>query len=170
MFEPARMNHIRSAQSQMPYNRNPFSLQNTRQASLNRSPMNLTGFTPRNTQAPSLLSKGLVSKGLGGFANILDNVQQVLRVVETTAPIIQEYGPMVKNLPAMYRMVKAFKSIDGLDEEDAHMESAENNNEGTEIEDTEIETKDEKLAAENELEKNQINKVNDGRSIPKLYI
>lgn len=162
MFEPARMNQVRSAQSQMPYNRNPFFFQNTRQAPLNRSPMNLTGLLSGNTQAPSMLSKGI-----GGFANVLDNVQQVLRVVETTAPIIKEYGPMIKNLPTMYRMVKAFKSIDGLgDEENGdNIESTESN-----IESTGIEEKNEKTETENELEKKQFDKVKDGRSTPKLYI
>lgn len=47
----------------------------------------------------------------------LTNVQKVVKVVGSATPMIQEYAPMVKNLPAMYRMMKAFNQID--DEEPA---------------------------------------------------
>ncbi|UJL48051.1 hypothetical protein KFZ58_09455 [Virgibacillus sp. NKC19-16] len=59
---------------------------------------------------------GLVNKGIGGLSGALNNVQHVLNVVQSTAPIVQEYGPMVKNLPAMYRMMKAFKEVDSSDD------------------------------------------------------
>lgn len=72
------------------------------------------GFQPQNQLT------SLTSKGVGGLSNILTNVQQVLKVVESTAPIVQQYGPMIKNLPAMYRMMKAFKEID--DEESAEQQ------------------------------------------------
>lgn len=164
MFEPVRMNHFRSAQRQMPYNGNPFPFQNSQKPPLNRSPMSLSGFLSGNTQQYSMLNKGI-----GGFANILNNVQQVLRVVETTAPIIKEYGPMIKNLPTMYRMVKAFRNMDGLgDEEDgesidstANTESAENN-EGTQDDILEQQQSD--------LTEPKLKKAKDGRSTPKLYI
>lgn len=58
----------------------------------------------------------LVNKGVGGLSSVLNNVQKVLHVVQSTAPIVQEYGPMVKNIPAMYRMMKAFKEADSSDD------------------------------------------------------
>src|SRR5690625_4446351 len=54
----------------------------------------------------------LATKGLGDISKTLSNVDQVIKVVKSATPIVQEYGPMVKNLPAMYRMVKAFSQIE----------------------------------------------------------
>lgn len=52
------------------------------------------------------------TKGADGLSKTLGNVQQVLKVIQTTAPIVQQYGPMIKNLPALYRMMKAVNEID----------------------------------------------------------
>lgn len=52
-----------------------------------------------------------------GILGNLDRIQQILNVVERAAPMIEEYGPMVKNLPKMYRMMKAFKEIEQEDEQ-----------------------------------------------------
>lgn len=54
----------------------------------------------------------LATKGLSDISKTLSNVDQVIKVVQSATPIVQEYGPMVKNLPAMYRMVKAFSQIE----------------------------------------------------------
>lgn len=59
----------------------------------------------------------LATKGLGDISKTLSNVDQVIKVVKSATPIVQEYGPMVKNLPAMYRMVKAFSQIEDNTEE-----------------------------------------------------
>lgn len=60
---------------------------------------------------------GTEDRGGGGLSLTLDNVQQVLKVVQSTAPMIQEYGPIVKNIPALYRMMKAMKNVEDTDEE-----------------------------------------------------
>jgi len=57
----------------------------------------------------------LATKGLSDISKTLSNVDQVIKVVQSATPIVQEYGPMVKNLPAMYRMVKAFSQIEDDD-------------------------------------------------------
>jgi len=81
----------------------------------------IPGSLPTN-----ILASPKITKGIGGFAKSLDNLQQVLRMVETTTPFIREYGPMIKNLPAMYRMMKAFKDIEKEPEEkDVHVEKEE---------------------------------------------
>src|SRR5690625_2626954 len=59
----------------------------------------------------------LATKGLSDISKTLSNVDQVIKVVQSATPIVQEYGPMVKNLPAMYRMVKAFGQIENDDNE-----------------------------------------------------
>ena len=79
-----------------------------------QTPQNLNRFLP---------TTGNINKGMDGLTTILGYTQKFLRVVETTTPIIQEYGPMFKNLPAMYRMFKAFKDING--DTETHMENEE---------------------------------------------
>ncbi|QGS68794.1 hypothetical protein CV093_10950 [Oceanobacillus sp. 143] len=80
----------------------------------------ITTILPQQAQAATI-----ASKGAGGLSSTLNNVQQVLKVVQSTAPLVQEYGPMVKNLPAMYRMMKAFKNFN-LTEDDTKVETKEN--------------------------------------------
>lgn len=93
-----------------------------RQRGFQSHPANNTFSNQSVDSAPSrnnLQSKvqPLVSKGVGGISKTLNNVQQVLNVVQSTTPIVQQYGPMVKNIPAMYRMMKAFKEVESTDQD-----------------------------------------------------
>lgn len=114
MFVPIQTRR-RNAPPQ-PQNRlDPFAFGHYQQQHQNppkNLPVNTHQFLPKN-----ILQSPKISNGIGGLAKTLDNVQQVLKMVETTTPFIQEYGPMIKNLPSMYRMMKAFKNIDNLVEE-----------------------------------------------------
>lgn len=76
---------------------------------------------PVNAKTP----KQSVPSGIQGH---LDRLQQILTVVERTSPYIEEYGPLVRNLPQMYRMIKAFKSFEF---EDETSQPKENNEEET---------------------------------------
>ncbi|GAA0611286.1 hypothetical protein GCM10009001_30660 [Virgibacillus siamensis] len=64
---------------------------------------------------------------IGTITNTLTKVQQVLKTVENAAPIIQQYGPMVKNLPMMFKIMKALKENDGteVDEDESMAENME---------------------------------------------
>ncbi|AXI09307.1 hypothetical protein CUC15_10405 [Oceanobacillus zhaokaii] len=115
----------------------------------------LQRFLPQQAQAATI-----ASKGAGGLSSTLNNVQQVLKVVQSTAPLVQEYGPMVKNLPAMYRMMKAFKNFN-LTEDDTKVETKEN--------------VEEQAVPSNNTHKNtgikkSPTKQGNGQSTPKLYI
>ncbi|WP_249871816.1 YqfQ family protein [Oceanobacillus saliphilus] len=99
------------------------------------------------------------SKFLGGntvnsISKTLDTVQHILNMIQSSTPIIEEYGPMIKNLPAMYRMMKAFKEIEGSDEE--------NTKTSYKAEDTKIET----VTPVEPVKKTEVK----GISRPKLYI
>lgn len=43
-----------------------------------------------------------------GFIN---NTQQVLKTAQSIGPMIQQYGPIVKNLPMMWKLYKGFKDL-----------------------------------------------------------
>lgn len=68
-------------------------------------------------QSARFNKKSIGSNSVGGITKTLDSVQQVLNMVQSSAPFIQEYGPMIKNLPAMYRMMKAFKDIESSEDD-----------------------------------------------------
>ncbi|MCF3941538.1 YqfQ family protein [Oceanobacillus alkalisoli] len=139
---------------QQPQGMNSFMFGTPQQSPMPRSrfPVSLQKITSGN-----LLHNPQISKGISGFSGILSNIQQVLRVVETTTPMIKEYGPMLKNLPAMYRMVKAFKSIDDLPEEEKKEEA-----------NIERNPEKEKNIATSKVKTTK--KKNSGLSTPKLYI
>ena len=97
----------------------------------------------------------MTSRGVEGIAKTLNGVQQVLRVVDTAAPIVKQYGPLVRNLPAMYRMMKAFKD----------MESTEQQEESNVLESI---TQD-SLPSSND-EQSPVKRTGTGQSTPKLFI
>lgn len=65
-------------------------------------------FLQRN-QSPFI---SIAKRGLGDISKTLSSVDQVIKVVRTASPIVQEYGPIVKNLPAMYKIIKAIGQVD----------------------------------------------------------
>lgn len=109
------------------------------------NPSSMQGVNPstlQNLANPSNLSA------------IMGNVQKTLKMAETVVPMVQQYGPLVKNIPSMIKMYNAIKSTDG-DEEDSNDSIS-----LSEITDT-----------ENEKGKKSKPKASgSGQSVPKLYI
>ncbi len=62
--------------------------------------------------------------GLKGFLN---NTQQVLKTAQSIGPMIQQYGPMVKNLPAMWRLYRGFKNASKSKDETTNKDNDEKN-------------------------------------------
>ncbi|MBM7552539.1 VrrA/YqfQ family protein [Thalassobacillus pellis] len=65
-----------------------------------------------------------VTRGGTDFASMLGNMQQVMKVAQTATPMIQQYGPMVKNLPMLFNLWKIMREPD---EEDQEEDSTPNN-------------------------------------------
>ncbi|TDQ40332.1 VrrA/YqfQ family protein [Aureibacillus halotolerans] len=88
---------------------------------------------PPPVQAPPAAAGGgflqsLISNvsGGGGIEGAMGNMQNMLKLAESAAPIVkqaQQYGPMLKNLPAMFKMMKAFTDMKGSGDETATEES-----------------------------------------------
>lgn len=57
--------------------------------------------------------KGMAASGLQGLSKTLDHVQRFANMVESAAPMIEKYKPVVKNLPMMFQMLKAMQSEGG---------------------------------------------------------
>lgn len=109
---------------------------------------------------------------INGFLN---NTQHVLKTAQSIGPMIQQYGPLVRNLPAMWKIYRGFK--DATSESEAAETSSEQpkEDEKEEKEKGEKESRPKNDTKNKKPKKNQkaaskpMNK-NNGESIPKLYI
>lgn len=102
---PQQRNNYQPRLNQFPNNRLPSHINKSANA-------NSIQQIFKNISNPDSSIGSMATKGLGNISKTLSNVDQVIKVVRSATPIVQEYGPMVKNLPAMYRMVKAFSQIE----------------------------------------------------------
>ncbi|WP_257346003.1 YqfQ family protein [Pseudalkalibacillus decolorationis] len=67
------------------------------------------GFGPK----PMGLLARLFTPSSGGSVNLLgmvENVQKVMKMADTVKPLVQQYGPMVKNLPSMLQLLKEYQN------------------------------------------------------------
>lgn len=90
----------------------------------NSTPQSLFSLPPNSSRgAASAASQAAASTAsTGGFlqslinpANLtgmLNNTQKVLQAAESITPLVQEYGPLVKNIPAMWKLYRGMKNID----------------------------------------------------------
>ncbi|QKY69159.1 VrrA/YqfQ family protein [Lentibacillus sp. CBA3610] len=113
-----------------------------------------------SSQAPQSL---LTPERISGLSQKLGNAQQVLNVVQQTAPLVQQYGPMVKNLPMLFKLVKALNEDDSEETaESAVSEDQPESEEGIDITDADPE--------EDNLDEMEFETVKSGESTPKLFI
>lgn len=52
------------------------------------------------------------SAGIGGF---LSNTQNVMKTINTVGPMVQQYSPMLRNVPAMLRIFREFNNLEDAD-------------------------------------------------------
>src|SRR5699024_1417013 len=52
------------------------------------------------------------TNGEGGTMTTLNNVQQVVRMIQSAAPLVAKCGPVIKYLPASYKMTKAVNEVE----------------------------------------------------------
>ncbi|SDL68589.1 VrrA/YqfQ family protein [Sediminibacillus halophilus] len=136
----------------------------------------LSGLLQRFTQ-PSAVSQFPAAAGGGSkLTSTLGNVQQAIKMAQSAMPVIQQYGPMVKNIPMMINMLKAFNEEDSsdVDQETTESESVERVSSEEEVDKIEIEQENlYKIEAAEKPKKKTMRKVHttqSGKSIPKLYI
>ncbi|MGM7702023.1 VrrA/YqfQ family protein [Pseudalkalibacillus sp. Hm43] len=69
--------------------------------------------------------------GAGSGLNLIgmvENVQKVMKMADTVKPLVQQYGPMVKNLPSMLQLLKEYQNYSSdsdSEEEDSSTEEKE---------------------------------------------
>ncbi|SER09757.1 VrrA/YqfQ family protein [Piscibacillus halophilus] len=90
-------------------------------------PSGLTGQTGTFPQNFSPFFNQMASQGLSssvpsglGVTSRLDQIKSIINLVEKSAPVIKQYGPMVKNVPTMFRLLKEMNNLE--DQEDSSEE------------------------------------------------
>lgn len=74
----------------------------------------LGGVQTAGRAAPSGGGVGSILQTLSNpnsLTGFLNNTQQVLNSVQSITPMIQQYGPLVKNIPMMWKLYKGFKDL-----------------------------------------------------------
>ncbi|MBE4908002.1 hypothetical protein IMZ08_08050 [Bacillus luteolus] len=105
-------------------------------------------------------------QGLANPANLsgmLGNVQKALKMAETVGPMVQQYGPLVRNIPAMY---KIYKELNNNDSETVNAE------EGKDVEASirKKEVKEREVPKEKEATTTKRKSTEQKASLPKLYV
>jgi hypothetical protein len=76
----------------------------------------IQAFGPQNAASGGSLLKTLTNpSSINGF---LANTQKVLNTAQQVGPMIQQYGPIVKNLPVMWKLYRGFKNAPDITEKD----------------------------------------------------
>lgn len=64
-------------------------------------------------QVPFINSQKInVKNSLKMLDNAVGKIYQVLRYIERSGPYIDKYGPIIKEMPTMYKLMKAFNEIE----------------------------------------------------------
>lgn len=134
------------------------------------------GSRGAQTGARAALPATTSSSGGVSLLDMLNHTQSALRAAESFMPMVQEYGPMVKNLPSMFKMMKALKDInfDDDDEETASETEAKDENQDKDKDKSEEGDKSLTLISKEEKaplqQKPKKSASGSGKSLPKMYI
>ncbi|WP_445490382.1 VrrA/YqfQ family protein [Niallia sp. 03133] len=121
-------------------------------------------------------SGGGILKAISNPASIngfLANSQKFLNTASQLGPMINQYGPMVRNIPAMWKLYRGLKNFSSSEEETSVAEDAPTKkNKNTITKNTSSTSK--KISGEStevdEWETEDDSEISKGPSVPKLYI
>jgi hypothetical protein len=128
------------------------------------------GFQRSSSQAGGSFLKNLMNPGsINGFLN---NTQNVLKSAQQMGPMIQQfqqYGPLVKNLPAMWKLYRGLSAADTEEEEsiDSPVDDVE---EEIQPEAKSATKKTKKRRSTSSPDKSQKKQTQSSGSKPKLYV
>jgi hypothetical protein len=127
---------------------------------------NITNASPMGSMLGNLQNAANPSS----LSSMMTNVQKVLKVAESVGPMVQQYGPIVRNIPAMFKIYQALKSDDTSEDSKDNADTADSKA-STESTGKKADKKSSNQIDElDALEAEFIEKSNKGASKPKLYI
>ncbi|WP_440895682.1 VrrA/YqfQ family protein [Amphibacillus sp. Q70] len=128
---------------------------------------NMMQWTPyqqvtQSMQNPGVLAEATPKTGLmgllkkinpvsGNLTETLDQIQNLIKMTQSVAPKIQEYGPLIKNLPNMLALMKEFN--------EAEEEETNNETDEADVENDSTDELDKILGLDQTKEQEQDNKV-----------
>jgi hypothetical protein len=137
-----------------------------------QSPSPASFFRPPAAQAAA--GAGIIEglKSPGSITTMLSNTQKILTAAEQLGPMVQQYGPLFKNLPAMWKMYRSLKdSGDSKASEDETPETAEEESAESEVGTNKSATRKKKrLTIQNDQTVQKKTRQQEAPSEPKLYI
>ncbi|NLP49122.1 VrrA/YqfQ family protein [Bacillus sp. RO1] len=105
------------------------------------------------------------------LTGMLGNVQKALKMAEGVMPMVQQYGPLVRNMPAMLKLYNELKNVDDDDDNTDNESTEEAKPEDVESESAEISnTKKKVKKAKTKPTSTEPEEKPAGGSAPKLYI
>ncbi|MDQ0269474.1 VrrA/YqfQ family protein [Cytobacillus purgationiresistens] len=106
----------------------------------------------------------------GAINGFLSNTQKFLNTAGQIGPMVQQYGPMVRNIPSMWKLYRSLKNMPDADVTEDTTEEKSKTSKSKK-------PKEKKLAIKSESETQTVNEKpkrakspNKGESAPKLYI
>jgi hypothetical protein len=104
---------------------------------------------------------------LNGF---LTNTQKVLNSAQQITPMVQQYGPLVKNIPSLWKLYRGFKDLPDADDDAVGSEEIVQNVDHTSDNIPKQKVKSKKVISSEDSPTIERRKKNVGQSTPKLYI
>jgi len=139
-----------------------------RQPARIQHPYSLFSFGPGQAQTGSGLLQGLTNPQR--ISNVLRQTQQFLQAAQQITPMIQQYGPIVRNLPSFLKIYREMKAGGNEGTDPADGEPAEGSKEpNPEGEDPSGEEK-QKDGKRKNGKKKRTKRMETKPSVPKLYI
>lgn len=105
---------------------------------------------------------GQSNAGAISLEGVLDKVQRTLNLAEQITPMIQQYGPLIRNAPALIQLLKETAAEGNQEEEETDTEEKTDN--------PKAEGASNKKASSNEQNRRQRQTQVPKESVPKLYI
>lgn len=82
---------------------------------LGMGPSAASGLAGKAASGGSILQTLTNPTAISGFLN---NTQQILSAIQQISPLVSQYGPIVKNLPAMWRLYRGLKDATSTNDEE----------------------------------------------------
>ncbi|MFB5662084.1 VrrA/YqfQ family protein [Alteribacillus sp. HJP-4] len=87
------------------------------------SPMSMSRFGPFPPSMPGAFP-GAGFSGGGGIAGLMPQIQKMVGVAQTVTPMIRQYYPIVRQLPAIWKLLSASSALPALPKVPAVKESS----------------------------------------------
>ncbi|MGE7879555.1 VrrA/YqfQ family protein [Peribacillus muralis] len=137
------------------------------------APPNLFAPAASSNQSSSRSSAGGILETLknpDSLNNMLANTQKVLQAAEQFTPMVQQYGPVIKNLPSMWKVFRSISSAGDAENQETSVDAAPGSVTQTNVEETAEPIKKEKPLDAASTTRIRTEGKRERSSGPKLYI